>query len=501
MKAIITLEDEVNATVTGLSKADINELWNKYAVFAKNYFHRPKYKMGVWDGKIKFFTKNGKTYVRLLPEIVPILKEKGYGIKLNDKRLNYEITIPYVDKNYLKENYGFNIELAEHQVRCINSLTSNNNGIILAGTGAGKTLMTAVLCDLYEKHMGFRSIVIVPRGDLITQTKDELLEHGVDCGEYGGSTKDTDHQHIVSTWQSLQNNKQFVSQFPVVIVDECHGVSGQVLKDILNGPAAKALVKIGLTGTLPEEDIDLMSIRVTLGHVVESVKGHELVKSGWLAMPNIHMVNLKENLREEYHDFCQRFPEDCSNLKYSQFKRDFFPDFQSEKAHLQRREERIKFIAEMIETASKRKKGNTLVLVPNIQFGQKIAREIPDAIFFHGKDSKKIRKQIYETFDEESNFVAITTYSLASTGLNIKRIFNFFMVDAGKSYIQIIQSIGRGLRKSHDKDTVNIFDIHSDLKFSKKHATIREKHYKKEQYPYKKRTVEYLDLNRTLSEE
>jgi superfamily II DNA or RNA helicase len=83
---------------------------------------------------------------------------------------------------------------------------------------------------------------------------------------------------------------------------------------------------------------------------------------------------------------------------------------------------------------------------------------------------------------------------LASTGLNIKRIFNLFLIDAAKSYIQVIQSIGRGLRKAFDKGKVRVYDVHCDFKFAKKHAKARKKHYKAKGYGYVTRSVDYIEL-------
>ena len=66
-----------------------------------------------------------------------------------------------------------------------------------------------------------------------------------------------------------------------------------------------------------------------------------------------------------------------------------------------------------------------------------------------------------------------------------------FLIDPGKSFIQIIQSIGRGLRKAEDKDAVSVWDISSDLKYSKRHSAQRKKYYKEQNYPFKEETIEY----------
>lgn len=488
-KAIITILDEVNIQVQGLAQQDFDALTDKFAVFAKGYRHQAKFKLGVWDGKIKFFKARGKSYLKLLPEISAYLKSNGYIIKVVDKRSQVDLAVPEIDKNYFKDR-GFDVVLGAHQVRGVNALTEGPGGIFEGGTGAGKTLMTAVLCDLYERELGFKCIVIVPSSDLITQTYNEIVNYGIDCGQYGGKVKDISHTHLVSTWQSLNNNKSIIGNYQVVIVDECHGVRGDVLQKILNDHASHCLVRIGLTGTLPEEDIDKMAVKVTLGHVVEKVEAWELMKNGWLAELKLHTYELVEDLRPQYNEFCEKYPDKAAELTYAKFRTEYFPDFQAEKKYLQRREERIDFLSRLIKIA----KGNTMVLVPNVEFGKKIAKKIDGAIFFYGKDAKEIRKEIYESFDDNDNIVAITTYQLASTGLNIKRIFSLFLVDPGKSYIQVIQSIGRGLRKAHDKNKVCVYDVHSDLPFSKKHAKDRKKHYSTKKYPYKHKKIDYINF-------
>ena len=65
------------------------------------------------------------------------------------------------------------------------------------------------------------------------------------------------------------------------------------------------------------------------------------------------------------------------------------------------------------------------------------------------------------------------------------------LVEPGKSFVRVIQSIGRGIRKAKDKDNVRIWDITSSAKFSKRHLTERKKFYKDAKYPFTVDKVEY----------
>ena len=78
----------------------------------------------------------------------------------------------------------------------------------------------------------------------------------------------------------------------------------------------------------------------------------------------------------------------------------------------------------------------------------------------------------------------------AAVGINIPRIFNLVLVEPGKSFVRVIQSIGRGIRKAEDKDHVQIWDITSTCKFAKRHLTKRKAFYKEANYPF---SVEKVD--------
>jgi superfamily II DNA or RNA helicase len=85
----------------------------------------------------------------------------------------------------------------------------------------------------------------------------------------------------------------------------------------------------------------------------------------------------------------------------------------------------------------------------------------------------------------------VATYGVASVGINIPRIFNLVLVEPGKSFVRVIQSIGRGIRKAEDKEHVEIWDIASTAKFSKRHLTERKKFYNEARYPFTIKKMKY----------
>ena len=109
---------------------------------------------------------------------------------------------------------------------------------------------------------------------------------------------------------------------------------------------------------------------------------------------------------------------------------------------------------------------------------------IPEAVFVSGAVKTKDRKEEYDEIKTSDNKIIVATYGVAAVGINIPRIFNLVLIEPGKSFVRVIQSIGRGIRKADDKDFVQIWDITSSCKYSKRHLTERKKFYKDAKYPF-----------------
>jgi superfamily II DNA or RNA helicase len=136
--------------------------------------------------------------------------------------------------------------------------------------------------------------------------------------------------------------------------------------------------------------------------------------------------------------------------------------------------------------------GNTLILVDRVNAGKELQKRIPNSVFVSGATKAADRKEQYDEVAESSDKVIIATYGVAAVGINIPRIFNLVLLEPGKSFVRVIQSIGRGIRKAHDKDFVQIWDITSTCRFAKRHLTKRKAFYKEANYPFK---VDKIDWN------
>ena len=152
-------------------------------------------------------------------------------------------------------------------------------------------------------------------------------------------------------------------------------------------------------------------------------------------------------------------------------------------------ETRLKHISEIVKQLSN--DGNTLVLIDRLKTGEVFQKLNPDWAFVSGDMKVKDRQKEYEEVSEMDNKVIVATYGVAAVGINIPRIFNLVLLEPGKSFVRVIQSIGRGIRKAQDKDYVNVVDITSNLKYSKRHLTKRKQFYKEQNFRFTVTKVDY----------
>ena len=481
-QAIINVSDEVNCKITGLDLDTRKKLVNKFKYDIPHARYLPAFKLGRWDGKIAFFQLGGSSYINLLPGILTILDSDGYDIVLNDTR-EYQTTFQFdkVEKytysciKWPKKHpvAGQPIELRDYQIETINAFLQNPQSLQEVATGAGKTLMTAALSERVEQYG--RSIVIVPNKSLVVQTEADYINMQLDVGVFYGDRKEFGKQHTICTWQSLNSllkrtkNQEaditiheFLEDVVCVIVDEVHQAKADALKNLLTGVMAHIPLRWGLTGTVPKEDFEFKSIEVSLGSVINRISAYELQNKGVLANCHVNVIQLKDLVEHT--------------------------NYQSELKYLLSDPDRLDVLANLISKASK--SGNTLVLVDRVNAGKEIVDRLDNAVFVSGATKGKDRQEHYDEVADTDDKIIIATYGVAAVGINIPRIFNLVLIEPGKSFIRVIQSIGRGVRKAEDKDFVQIWDITSTCKFAKRHLTKRKAFYREAGYPY---AIEKLD--------
>jgi superfamily II DNA or RNA helicase len=260
----------------------------------------------------------------------------------------------------------------------------------------------------------------------------------------------------------VQNNHNYIANN--LVVANCHQVRANILQKLLTGPFANIPIRWGLTGTIPPEEHDAMSLLTSLGPVVKKLPAKQLMDIGVLAKCHVSCLQMQDTV--EYDNFHEEYD------------------------YLVTDKNRLDWISELIK--ARMKTGNTLVLVNRIETGEELHKRVQNSVFLHGSSKSDIRKTAYQSMSSNDNEGIIATYGIAAVGINIPRIFNLIIIEPGKSFIRVIQSIGRSIRIAKDKDSVRVFDIASTCKFSTKHLAARKKFYKAAEYPFALEKIDYV---------
>ena len=482
-KCKIIIRDEVNAKIEGLELTERRALSKKFEYEIPGARYLPSVRLGRWNGKVSYFSLAGSTYINLLEEIIPILDGANYDIDLEDLR-TYQTKFsfdPVTDQSFSQYSWpkghpraGESIVLRDYQVSVINNFLENPQSIQEIATGSGKTITTAALSYSVQEYG--RSIVIVPNKSLVTQTEDDYRNVGLDVGVYFGDRKEFGHKHTICTWQSLNNLlkntksgaadvtiSDFIEDVICVIVDEVHMAKADALKTLLSGVLSHVPIRWGLTGTIPKEKFESTALYVSLGPVIGKLSASELQDRGVLAQCHVNIIQLQDNAE--------------------------FSNYQSELKHLLENQNRLDTISDLIKNIVQ--SGNTLILVDRISAGEELIARLPNSVFISGNTKNKDRKEEYDEVATATDKIIVATYGVSDVGLNIPRIFNLVLVEPGKSFVRVIQSIGRGIRKAEDKDFVQIWDITSSCRFAKRHLTKRKEFYKEANYPFSIEKMNY----------
>ena len=482
--ATIIIRDEVNIKIEGLELDARRKLVNTFKYDVPGARYLPAVRLGRWDGKVSYFQLGGSTFTNLLPEIIPILESFNYDIILDDQR-DYSTNFIFERVNedtFIHINWGAGhpmegqpIKLRDYQVEIINNFLENPQSIQEIATGAGKTIMTAALSQRCEQHG--RTIVIVPNKSLVTQTEKDYRGLGLDVGVFFGDRKEFGKTHTICTWQSLnillKNTKNSTAEITIqdfledvvcVMVDEVHMAKADALKTLLTSVMSRVPIRWGLTGTIPKEAFEFQALKISLGPVINQLAASELQERGVLAQCHVNIVQLIDHAE--------------------------FTNYQSELKFLLEDSDRLETISKLV--AQVNATGNTLVLVDRVAAGHALVSLLGDhAVFVSGATKGTKRDEEYDEIATSTGKIIVATYGVAAVGINLPRIFNLVLIEPGKSFVRVIQSIGRGIRKAEDKDHVEIWDVTSTCKFAKRHLTKRKQFYKEANYPFTQEKLEW----------
>jgi len=460
-----------NRRLCRLTGDKFDEIREHFSVKNDNAFFMRKFGRKFINSRIYCMTPTGLFDPGMFYEILKHIKT------------NYQIEVTYDDKikqvvkpSFSNQNIFDNLKLKlrDYQLETVKQALLFGRGIVKVGTGGGKTLTIASLLSSIYVNNGNKMtcLLIVPDLTLVDQTYNDFLNYGVpfSFSRWTGTHKpDFECSVIIANLGILQSqfeeHKELLN-VNVLVVDECHKLKkGNKVNKLIN--SIKTNNKYGLTGTLPDNKPDEWNIIGKLGSVFYEKSSYELRLENYLTNAEIKIIEIGYKDKVKPVPGVNKFKTELDFIYSSSFRNG------------------------IISTICNKCNNNVLILVNHIAHGQAMYDYLTSSLktkkvyFIRGEVEVEDRTKVINEMEKSDNVVCIAISAIFSTGVNIKNLHNIIFASGGKSFIRIIQSIGRGLRLNQNKDKLVIYDLTDLLQYSQQHAIKRKEIYTLEKIIYK----------------
>ena len=480
--------NETSLRVETNDRGILQEISEHFTFFVPGYRFMPAYRSKMWDGKLRIFNLRDATLpYGLCLELCSFLSERDYSFEV-DSRI-----IPTPPSREIQET-TFSLTTAkgepliprDYQLRAVNHALREKKSLLISPTASGKSLIIYLaLREFLRENPDSRTCIIVPTTQLTEQMvgdfndysrHDDSWDNEKECHAiYSGKERDTKHRVIAMTWQTaVKLDRSWFSEFGMVIGDEAHLHKAKSLVEIMSR-FVNAEYRIGTTGTLDDTKCHEWVLTGIFGPVYRVTTTKNLIDAGTLAKLQIHMHILK------YSD--SRKKEFGTKRTYAD-ELDFIVSDQ----------QRMQYLVDLASV----QKGNTLILFSFIEkHGKVIYEQITKALaslnrkifYIHGGVATEERDSVRGIVEKENNAIICASTQCFATGVNIRNLHNLIFAAPSKSQIRVLQSIGRGLRRSDNNQETAVHDLIDDIRYKKsvnytfKHGQLRHDIYSKQQFP------------------
>ncbi len=437
-----------------------------------------------WDGK-KSIIKRNKLGIGLLPYMTSKMAAlPGVSVRF---LLDSEVVPPQEIVHRFFEGPGYSTDALElllallpdrypprdYQLDSVAAALESSRCMIILPTASGKSLIIYLLACLLLDRLGGPGLIIVPRISLVEQLERDFAlfsqerispRLSIEGRDMLNRMQNPERQLMVSTFQSwtgwydMEGSCLPVPSF--VIFDEAHMYSEGA--DEFARVFQKTRYRYGTTATVPETPLAKLALEGLIGPVLYTKPASELIKEGFLAVPNIHQLILKHHIPA---DEAPPLP----NMEIGS------------KDHLLIRESRLRIIADIArklpENSSLLVLSDKLVTQSNFLKDYLQTRSEFTVLSLDANSSKAERSEVIQIMNQPTGRVVLcVTYALFQMGVNIPTLTYVLLFSPSGSSIRVLQSIGRGLRKDSPCHVFDMVDQNMDDD-SPRSASIRRKIY------------------------
>lgn len=509
----------------------------------------PAFKSRHWDGTINLINRN-----KLMVGNLHFFCEKAlsHGLDIEFQMDGRTVTPDIISEHFFgKIKYdpekvhrilrdippGF--DPRDYQFDSVAAAMGSKRGMIFLATGGGKSLILYLMgAMLHDQLNNCSGLILAPRISLVEQLEQSIRLFSqnriipltsISHKEAILELKPNDHALIVSTfqsWMTWQDEENLtLPQIKYLIGDEAHTYAGKGSKDKENKVKggvrkyaevfADVPIRFGLTATPPDDPLDKLQLEGLFGKASYTKKAASLMKSGYLAKPNIYRFFIKHKLTEvEQQALLLESEEPLSRLAELVEQEEKIiqelasPDLMDIQVRLYRDQlealesERTRHKAQMALIRkdfllSRRLRYELIFDIckeffkngPMLILGEKLERHlVPLQKFiadkgieslYLDKDSHRGERQkiIKRMSSPDCDMTLSVTYGLFQMGIDIPTLSNVLMYSPSVSPVRVLQSIGRGLRPS---SMCNVFDLIDYIDKIPESAATRKKIYDSE---------------------
>jgi len=400
--------------------------------------------------KEKFITGYNYPFYRIsicgeINEIPCKIKRKIANKRVQKKNINVTgLKVEGVGKG---EYYGFEIEVKSKLFFLDDFTVVHNSEVMLA----------------FIKIAKLPTLILVNKIGLCDQLAERAEEAGIESVGIWHSKKKKSGDVQFATIGSVKSLPS-LSKYKILIGDEVHHFSSKTFQDFLSKSSYP--IRIGFSATPDKDDPFIYAkVRQYFGNEIAVVSADELIENKVIALPKITFLNV-----------------DCpATLDWKT----------AYEQGIIKNKERNKKIVDIVEKYEM----PTLILIKDVKHkqGEIIKSYIEEnthkkVVYIHGS-SKHNRMKVIHSFENGEIDVLIST-NILNEGISMKKIKVLINASGGKSKVENLQKLGRGVRIDDGKSEVIVYDFDDNgNKFTERHSAIREKLYKKEGY----QEIEHID--------
>lgn len=339
------------------------------------------------------------------------------------------------------------------------------NGVIVAPTGSGKSLLVADIAYRLNSDV----LVLCPSKEIIEQNFAKMKSYGVECSMYSASVGKKEISKVTfCSIGSIRGHPELFKHFKFILVDEAHLISnkkGTMYFEFLKQMKCKVL---GLTATpfrlesfcqidratkKPKLETAKSWLQMITGYkkpvfkkLIHVIQIEELIKNGYLA--NVRYFDVKPPGWEQVQLFKNTSGSDYSDksVRYAYDK----TQFSSHLANVVRR------LIDNRKTGIRR--NGILVFTRFVEEAMELALRVDGCAVVSGDTPKKEREEILNRFKSGEIKVVVNSQTL-TTGFDFQELDTVVMARPTLSLAMYYQIIGRCIRPHQSKREAWYIDL------------------------------------------